>query len=247
MNEIDIILSEDAMQSPNELAKKIVQLADDIDSCKDDLTQIMDRGWFKRITNNNTRDLAYMQIKQNKSMSLLLMITKESIFHNFNNTVFLGALYEQICKEEKARGNFSCNYLNMAKEFISATLTSSKKHFKRIEDLEEIASDLVKKYNEKEQLDQEQNRRLNEIDGSMSKKNVIDDEQSKAINKLVQYLRKKDEIDHKQTSDVVNLAKRITDLETSDANNKNSKTIILLYIALGLSVTSLIFSLLVFR
>lgn len=240
MNDIEIIFSEETMQSPNELANMIIQLADDIDSCKNDLTQIKDRGWFKRLTNNSNRDLAVVLIKQNDSMSLFLEIIKMCIGLNFSNVVFLGALYEQICTQEKSRGQFCSNYLNIAKDFMFATYTSSKKHVQRIENLEQIASSLVQKYNEKERIDQEQNCRLREIDISMSRKSVLDDEQSKAIKKIVQYLRKKDEIDHKQTSDIIDLRNGI---EALGGNNKYHSRL-LVYAGIVMSFAAFILSIL---
>lgn len=241
MDGIEIFLNEETMQTPNELANMIIQMAEDIDSCKNDLTQIKERGWFKRLTNKHHRDSIEIQIKQNNLMSTFLVIMQMLISVNFNNTVFLGALYEQLCDEEELRGKFCSNYLNIAKDFISATYASSKKHIKRIEDLEGIASSLVQKYNEKEQIDQEQNYRLREIDVSMSKKSVLDDEQSKAIKNIVQYLRKNDEVDHKQTSDIIDLRKRIADVESLAGNNKYHSRL-LIYAAIVMSLTAIILS-----
>ena len=241
MNDFEIVSTEAKMQSPDELAKMIVQLSENIDSCKNDLSQIKNRGWFKRLTSNNTKDVAEIQIKQNDSMGTFLQITRMLIGLNFNNVVFLGALYEQICTHEKSRGKFCSNYLNIAKEFISATLTHTQKHLKRMDDLEELALSLAQKYNKKEQIDQEQDRRLKEIDNSLSQKEALDDKQSREIKKIVLYLRKKDEVDHKQTGDIIDLKKRIAELETLAGSKKHHITMVI-YVAMGLSLTAIILS-----
>lgn len=121
-----ITLEPEVRRDPKQLANMIVDLAKEIEACKDDLKQIRERNVFKRIFSNNSRDVAEVLIRQNDSMSLFLQIVQALTFLNFYNTAVLGGIQEQLCRFQNKRGEFTSKYLQMANEYISEALTSAR-------------------------------------------------------------------------------------------------------------------------
>jgi hypothetical protein len=231
---MNIEIQRDIRTNPRKTVEMICQLASEIDECKDDLTEIKSRGFFKKVFSSNTNDLAGAMLKQSDSMSLFLQIIQKIIVLNIGNTAALVDIYQQLCKHEGARGAFQNKYLEMAKEFISESLNMAIEVHGKIEKIEVKINELRNHLIEKNKLDEEQSRLIAElkkglkakekIDAkqheiiaslkkSLREKDCIDEEQTKLINLLENRINKKDEVDEQQTKTLQTMEKILINLE----------------------------------
>ena len=129
MNELITVtemMVDEENKSPESIASMIVQLAKDIDECKDDLSRIRDRGIFKRMLSNNTRDLAEMMIKQNDTIALFLHIVQTMVIFNLNNAFMLGEIMHEMNKRETAEGVTNNRYMSVAKAYFSESMKTAE-------------------------------------------------------------------------------------------------------------------------
>ena len=195
---INITLDKELRKNPNAIANAIATLAEDIETCKGDLTKIKHRSIFKKIFKNNIRDLADAMIKQNDTISTFLNIIQSLIFINVNNIIMLGGIMEKLKMHEKARGLSGNKYINLAKEYLIESISAAQKTNKKLIDNESNIIDIKNKIIEKNKLDEEQSRLINKLERDLSRKNNLDDDQTQKIKQLFSAISDKERIDKSQ-------------------------------------------------
>lgn len=234
-NLVEITVDPEIRKDPKKLGEMIVALAEDIESCKDDLTELKERNVFKKLFSNNTRDLADSMLKQQDTISMFLTIVQSLIVLNFSNTAVLAGIHDEIAKHEKGRGDFSNSYLNMAKEYLAQSIESAKRineeldgHGQAIETLNgslnkkdaldkeqtELINELIRKNQLKEDLDRKQSKQIEDHANRLTQKEVTDAEQSKAIELLQSEHVRKNKVDDQQSSEIASLRDKVHKLES---------------------------------
>ena len=84
-NEITVLTKEELEKNPSIIGENLARLAMAIEDNRDDIESIKYRGFWKKLTTNNTRDLAEAMIKQNDTISAFLPIIQGIIFLSMNN------------------------------------------------------------------------------------------------------------------------------------------------------------------
>jgi hypothetical protein len=148
-NLVEISMDKEVRDNPQRIAQMIIELADDIEICQNDLSKLKERKLFKRIVSNNTKDLADAMIKQNDTISLFLNIVQALIMFNMNNTVILAEIQRELSMHEKGRGDFQNKYVAMAQEYITESYQAAlalknqlEAQSQTIRDLEERVSQI---------------------------------------------------------------------------------------------------------
>lgn len=201
MNElVEVVLDQKITKNPKALADMILELAEDIEECKDDLEAIRSRGLFKRLFSNTTRDLADLMIRQNDTISLFLNIVQGLIMLNMYNTAMLGAIQDELCKHEASRGSFQNKYLAMAREYISqsysAAVTLKGQIDKQHEALDRIREQMVLK----NRLDEEQSQLIAQIRERATKHDEVDQLQDQLLVQIQEELAEKTRLDEHQSA-----------------------------------------------
>jgi chromosome segregation ATPase len=198
---VTLTLDKSIANNPKSIAELIVQLANDIDSCKNDLSTIKDRGWWDKLTSNNTKDLASAMLKQNDTITLFLNIVQSIIMLHMHNTLVLGQIQEHLNMHERSKGNFENKYTNMAKEFISQSYNAAISLKNKIENNEQTLLDIKNDIISKNEIDEQQTLLINQLRTDIDEHEVLDKEQHKIIQELKNELLEHDAIDNalKQT------------------------------------------------
>jgi len=212
---IQMTLDPEVRNNPTKLGELIFQLADDIESCKEDLSTIKNRGWFDRMCSNNTRDLADAMIKQNDTISLFLSIVQSLIVLNLNNTVILAGIQDELTKQETGRGDFSNKYVAMAKDYLTQSITSAKKLIDKLDSHENRISTLKTELEQKEALDEEQSNLIHSLTSKYKEKEELDRKQSESIESVQVQLSAKSQLDTLQSSALEELKARVSACEQS--------------------------------
>ena len=155
---VKITLDPDIKNDPKTISDLITKIAEEIEECKDDLMEIKNRSFWKKMFSSNTRDLADAILKQNDTISVFLNIVQALIMFNMHNLVLLSEIQNELCKHEESKGDFQNKYINMAKEFITESYNSAVTYKNKIEkqerNFELIKTDLINK----NKLDEKQNK-----------------------------------------------------------------------------------------
>src|SRR5208283_3684612 len=122
---IELTLNSRIRNEPSQIARIIFDLAEQIESCKNDLTQIKSRGLWDLLFSSNTRDLADAMLKENDTISLFLSIVQSLIVMNMANAEMLGRIQDELNAQEKSRGKYQNKYISMAKEYIAQSYTAA--------------------------------------------------------------------------------------------------------------------------
>nr|WP_144925377.1 hypothetical protein [Paenibacillus bovis] len=125
--EIVVLDKHNLKNNPSQIGESIVELAQAIEDAKWDIEEIKKRGFWKRLTNNNTRDLAETFMKQNDTISGFLTIIQGIIFLSMNNVVVLGGIMDALNKQEDTNNLRDNQYFNLAKDYLSEALKSAEK------------------------------------------------------------------------------------------------------------------------
>ena len=144
INVADFTLDKKLRTDPKKIAAVIKEVSESIDNCKDDLCEIKNRGLFKRVMNNNVRDLASVMLKQNEAIGVFMNIIQAIIVLNLQNTFMLGQIQQELANLSEAPGSFSNEYLDMAKEMIDESYQVALNSNKKIDLLEEKVLKLEK-------------------------------------------------------------------------------------------------------
>lgn len=126
MNEL-LVIDEAKLRAscPGDVAQMIIEASELVEKSRQSAQEISNRGVLKSIISNNTRDLATAMLDQNRAMSLFLKMLQTTIWINLNNTVVLASINEELNKQEKARGVYQNEYLEVAKNFLSQAYASA--------------------------------------------------------------------------------------------------------------------------
>lgn len=126
-NKITVLTKRELESNPSVIGENLAQLAKAIEDNKEDLSDIKNRGFWDKLTNNNTRDLAEAMIKQNDTISGFLIIVQGIIFLSMNNIVILGGVMDALNKHEKTGEVRDNIYVSMAKDYLGEAIKSAKK------------------------------------------------------------------------------------------------------------------------
>ena len=206
---VKVNVGSEIRNNPKEISKLIINLAEDIEACKGDLTKIKNRSFFKKIFSSNTADLADMMIKQNDTISLFLNIVQSLIMFNMHNLVMLGEIQKELCKHEKSKGTYQNKYVQMAKEYITESYNAAFAVKRKIEyqeeNLEQIKVDLINK----NKLDMEQSQQISQLKSEIWSLDKTYNEQATVIRNLREELSKKGSIDTKQSKIIIGLHRQL--------------------------------------
>lgn len=147
MTDEALALSADEVNSkPSEIGESIAQLALAIQDSKTDLEEIQNRSFFKKLINNNTRDLAQAMLKQNDTISAFLTIIQGVILLSMNNLVVLGSIMDSINKQEATNDFRDNKYIGMAKSYLSEAIKSAQRAEMNENEIKTLRKELVDFY-----------------------------------------------------------------------------------------------------
>lgn len=127
MTEITLLNKGELESNPKIIGENLRQLAVALQETKGDLESIKGRSFWKKITSNNTRDLAEAMLRQNDSISAFLVIVQSIVFLSMNNTVVLGGVMETLSKVEETNETRDNQYIALAKDYLGEALKSAKR------------------------------------------------------------------------------------------------------------------------
>jgi DNA repair exonuclease SbcCD ATPase subunit len=224
MNELMTMLNTSELKNnPEEIAEAIHQLAVDIEECKDNLEGIRDRKIFKRIFNNNTRDLAEAMISQNDTISTFLNIVQALILLNLNNCAILAAVMDKLNSFQDSTSDSGNRYLAMAKDYIRESIEASKTTNKKFDTLQQNIEDTKSMLIEKNKIDERQDKLLKRLSENIAKKEDIDSQQEKNIEEIKRRLEAKELLAKEHDKAVLGLSQKIT--QKDELDTKQSKEI----------------------
>lgn len=219
---VQITIDKELRSNPKLLANMIVQLSTEINECRNNLTELKERDFWKRTFSNNTRDLADAMIKQNDTISTFINIVQVLIGFNLHNAVVLGGIVQEL---SKVSGNISLTeneYFNLAKDYISETFTAAQKTNKKFDEFGNSINSINNELVEKKQIDDEQTKILNLLKQKYEEKEKLDEFQTKEIENLKKSKVEKDLLDKQQNDelDILQKAKIEKDNLDNEQNNK---------------------------
>lgn len=198
MKELDEIkINKNLRSDPKALANLIISLSNDIEECRNDLTGIKNRKFWKRAFTNNTKDLADALIKQNDSYSTFINIIQVLIGFNLHNAVVLGGLYEELNKISGEAGTTNNEYFQLAQDYIRDALFTTK--------------NTNVKFNEYDTS-------ISNIKSELIKNEQIEKKQSEMLHFLKQKYIEKDELDKELNNKLADFAVSLTNKETTIKN-----------------------------
>lgn len=127
MQEITILSKEELETNPEVVGENLRQLAIALQETRGDLETIKNRNFWKKITSNNTRDLAEAMLRQNDSISAFLVIVQGIVFLSMNNVVVLGGVMDALNKAEVTNEERDNEYVSMAKEYLGEALKNARR------------------------------------------------------------------------------------------------------------------------
>lgn len=127
MQEITILSKEELETNPEVVGENLRQLAIALQETRGDLETIKNRNFWKKITSNNTRDLAEAMLRQNDSISAFLVIVQGIVFLSMNNVVVLGGVMDALNKAEATNEERDNEYVSMAKEYLGEALKNARR------------------------------------------------------------------------------------------------------------------------
>lgn len=126
-NKVMVLSKNELEENPTVIGESLVKLAQSLEDNKSDLSQIKERGFLKKLANNNTRDLAEAMIKQNETITGFLTIVQGVIFLSMNNVVVLGGIMDSLNKSEHKNELRDNKYFNMARDYLSEAILAAQK------------------------------------------------------------------------------------------------------------------------
>jgi hypothetical protein len=211
-NEVAVLTKKDLETNPAVIGESIAQLALSIEDTKSGLSSIQDRGFWKRLTSNNTRDLAEAMIQQNDTISAFLTIIQGVIFLSMNNLVVLGGIMDSIKNQEKTNGVRDNKYIGMAKDYLSEAIKSAQKVSSNEKEIERVKNELTVYY--KNQTNQE--KLLGDLRTELKNSKLSELQQDKIISTLENRLNKQDNMDKQQDIIISQLQKEMRDQDIED-------------------------------
>jgi hypothetical protein len=233
---VQLTVDKELRSNPNKLANLIVQISTEINECRNDLSALKERSFWKRTFSNNTRDLADSMIKQNDSISTFINIMQVLIGFNLHNAVVLGGLYQEL---SNVSGNILLTeneYFNLAKDYISETLTAAQKTNKKFDEFGNAINSITNELEEKKQIDEEQRKILFTLKQKYDENDKIVKQQSEELNQLNQLKKERDILDNIQNDNIQQLNNEISYL-----HDKYKYLEIMFYIYLITSLIAIIY------
>jgi len=192
---VKVTLDESIRTNPFKIAEMIKNAAIDIKYCKSNLTEIKNRSWFKRITNNNTADLADTIITQNDTIQTFFNIVQAIIFLNMNNTYMLGQIIKNLKGFQGDQQLVNNDLFDMSTQFLQSALVAAENTNNKIDTHEKALMDISEQFVKKAKLDEEQNKRLDNLNHNIIEKEKIDKEQTEKISQIKSSLQTREEVD----------------------------------------------------
>ncbi len=219
MNElIQLTFDKKIKKNPKKIADMIVDLSKEIKECKEDLSQIKERGFFKKLFTNNVRDLSEVMIKQNDSISLFLNIVQSLIFLNMNNLIVIAGIQKALFKHEEKDSLKENEYYNIACEYIETAVDSARKTVDKLDAQESDIGNIKEKLLQKKRIDDEQNKLINDICQRFGEKKLLDDKQTQEIEHLHKDIESRQNTDAEQDIKIFQIIKVLKEKDKLDSN-----------------------------
>jgi len=187
-----VALDKNIRKDPKKIAELIAQTANEINACKNNLQEIKNRGFFKKLFSDNVGDLANAMIQQNDTISLFMYIVQSLIIFNMFNTSQLGEIRKQLNMHEQSKGNFQNEYIDMASDFISEFTNSAMIFKDKIDSNEQEIKQIGEKIIENAKLHEKQDKLFENVSKRLSDKDKIDQEQYDLIKILNRKIENKE-------------------------------------------------------
>lgn len=162
MADLALLTREELENNPEIIAENIKLLAIALKETKGNLEEIKGRGFWKKITCNNTKDLAEALLKQNDSISAFLTIIQGILFLSMNNVAVLGAIMDSLTKAETANELRDNEYATMAREYLGEALKTAKRAANNEDEIQKVKDGLIERYKAQAERDAEQDKRIRE-------------------------------------------------------------------------------------
>lgn len=189
-SEIIKSMGKDLSSDPVKIAELIRDVAKNIGQCKNNLNEIKDRGFFKRLFSNSTKDLTSAVIVQNDAMSTFMNIVQAILFLNMSNTKTLGDVSKHLLKTDQTLGSAVDDYTKLAVDFID-TFVLANEHSQN--ELDKIRNQIL----EKQKIDEEQDEKIGflidshtDLKMELKSKQMIDENQELMLAKISEHQSK---------------------------------------------------------
>lgn len=147
-------------KNPESIGENLRLLAIALKETRGNLETIKTRSFWKKITCNNTKDLAEILLKQNDSISAFMTIVQGILFLSMNNLSALGAIMDSLVKSEEASELYENEYISMAKEYLTEALKTAKRTSNNEKELCRVKDELVDRYKSQALKDGEQDKKI---------------------------------------------------------------------------------------
>ena len=163
--EEDSMLTKEYLQeNPSIIGEEIAKLAKSIEDSKSDIEKIKSRNLWKRLTTNNTKDLADVMLKQNETTTAFLTIVQGIILLSMNNIEVLAQIMDAIEKKEEEDFIRDNQHTSMAKDYLIEAIKSAKKIQNNEYGINEAKEKLKRQAITIENLKEVQQKNLDQID-----------------------------------------------------------------------------------
>ncbi|MFY9297202.1 MAG: hypothetical protein WBH95_12435 [Caldicoprobacterales bacterium] len=204
-SEITVLTKQELERNPSVIGENLARLAMAIEDNRYDIESIKYRGFWKKLTTNNTRDLAEAMIKQNDTISAFLTIIQGIIFLSVNNIVVLGGIMDALNKHESTNQLRDNKYIEMAKDCLGEAIKSSKKikeNEEKITVIEEVLDLYCDSQDRQEKL-------LVNLDKELKLNISSDKQRDKNIKNLITKIDKIISINQKQEENILSLQRSL--------------------------------------
>lgn len=174
--EITVLTKEDVCANPSIIGENLAQLALAIEDTKDNLSDIQNRGFWKRLVNNNVRDLAEAMLKQNETISFFVLIVQQIASLSMNNLIVLGGIMDGLNKVEAINGIRDNKYIGMARDYLTEALKSAQRSSDNEKEIENLKIKLNEYYGKQESQGKyifEQSMRISELEKGIADQNKL--------------------------------------------------------------------------
>lgn len=158
--ELALLSKEELEKNPEIIGDNLRMLAIALKETRGNLEAIKTRSFWKKITCNNTKDLAEALLKQNDSISAFMTIVQGILFLSMNNVAVLGTIMDSLDKTEEANLLRDNEYVSMAKEYLIEAIKTAKRTSNNEKEIERVKNDLVERYKSQSAKDKEQDKKI---------------------------------------------------------------------------------------
>jgi len=162
MNDLSLLTRDQLEKDPQLIAENIKLLAIALKETKGNLVEIKGRSFWKKITCNNTKDLAEALLKQNDSISAFLTIIQGILFLSMNNVTVLATIMDTLTKAESADELRDNEFAAMAREYLGEALKTARKTANNADEIQKVKETLIERYKTQAQKDAQQDSQIME-------------------------------------------------------------------------------------